>query len=544
MQLVVERLPDERKADPAPVKKKRRVICATDRRDASPDRVTFPPLARTSRPRQSRAMDNTAPPATGRAPRLPSLGECWLFVLIAVALMFSMLTEFGLNLNAKADHLGSTVPLFVLLCITALMTKRLGYSFADLETAIRNGIQLALPAVLILVVVGGLIGVWIGSGTISTLISYGLDVLSPRWFLPASMVLCSVVSLACGSSWTTAATMGIALIGMGKALGLNEAMVAGAVVSGAYFGDKMSPLSDTTNLAPAIAGTTLFAHIHAMLFTTIPSYVIALGLYTWLGISGTAANAVGGNDIAQMQATLAGMQHISPWLLMPPVVVLVLAVCKQPALPSLVLGALVAAVMTFFLQKTPLDQICLQFLQGFKAESGNGAVDKLLSKGGMESMLYTILLIVIATGMGGILEKGRYLEVLMAALERHVKRPAGLITATIVSSVGANVLLSDQYLAIVLPGRLFKEAYPRFGLDPRMLSRSLEDAGTLTSPLVPWNSCGAYMHSALGVATVAYLPYAFLNLINPLIAILFAWLGWFIFKTPPTAATAPARSTL
>lgn len=492
-------------------------------------------------------METGTKTAPRPAPRLPSLLECGLFLLIAVALMWGMLTESGLALNSQATNLGSTVPLFVLLCVTALMARRLGHRFDEIETAIRSGIQLALPAVLILIVVGGLIGVWIGSGTISTLISYGLDVLSPKWFLPASFVLCSIVSLACGSSWTTAGTMGIALIGMGRTLGLDPAMVAGAVVSGAYFGDKLSPLSDTTNLAPAIAGTTLFAHIHSMLFTTLPTFVIALGLYTWLGLSGKGGAAVDASEIAAMQAMLAKLHVISPWMLLPPVVVLGLAVTRQPALPSLVAGVVVAVVLAMTVQGASAQQLALQFLEGFKAESGNAGVDKLLSNGGMESMLYTILLITVATGMGGILERARFLEVLMAALQRLVKRPAGLVTSTILSASGANALLSDQYLAIVLPGRLFKDAYPKFGLSPRVLSRSLEDAGTLTSPLVPWNSCGAYMATTLTVATLDYLPYAFLNLLNPLLAILFAWIGFAQFKYDPAKdgplpAPVPASS--
>ncbi len=496
-------------------------------------------------------MSHPTPPAapSGSAPRLPSLAECGLFVLIAVVLMFGMLTGttqitegfafHGLDLNGKASNLGATVPLFVLLCVTALMARRLGHSFTSIEAAMRSGIGLALPAILILIVVGGLIGVWIGSGTISTLIYYGLDLLSPKWFLPATLLLCSVVSLACGSSWTTAGTMGIALIGMGRTLGLDPAMVAGAVVSGAYFGDKMSPLSDTTNLAPAIAGTHLFAHIHSMLFTTTPAYLLALLLYTWLGLSGRGAQAVEASDIAAMQAMLGQLHHISPLLLLPPVVVLVLAVLKQPALPALVVGVLVAAVMSLVLQggdaplRLDLQRVSFEVLEGFKAASGNAAVDKLLSNGGLESMLYTILLVMVATAMGGVLEKARYLDVLMTALQQRVKRAAGLITSTILSCAGANALLSDQYLAIVLPGRLFKEAFPRFGVSPRVLSRSLEDAGTLTSPLFGWNSCGAFMTATLGVASADYWRYAFFNLLNPLVAILFAWTGWFVFRYDP-----------
>ncbi len=464
-------------------------------------------------------------------PRRPRLAECFVFLAVAVLAMFFSLTDrFGLGLSGKAQHLGSTIPLFFLLCVACVMTRALGHRFDAIQEGMLHGIRLALPAALILIVVGGLVGTWLASGTISTLIHYGLDVLSPRFFLPASLVICSIVALATGSSWTTAATIGIALMGIGRTIGVDDAMTAGAVISGAYFGDKLSPLSDTTNLAPSIAGTDLFDHIHGMLFTTIPTYLLALGAFFGLSMLRGTEGLATGSDIAAMQETLASSQSLSPWLLIPPVVVLVLAVRRVPALPALVVASAVAMGLAVAVQGAPLDQILLNHLEGFTSDTKNPVLDKLLSGGGMEKMLPTVLLILTATALGGVLEKGRYLEVILDAVLRRVRKASGLVHSTLLASAGANVLLSDQYLAIVLPGRLFRDAYPRLGLAPKMLSRTLEDAGTLTSPLVPWNSCGAYMATTLGVATTAYAPFCFVNYLNVVVAALFASLGWFIFR--------------
>jgi NhaC family Na+:H+ antiporter len=467
-----------------------------------------------------------------KKPRLPSRLECVTFLVVAVAVMFCMLPDLSwtLALNQRAEHLGATMPLLVLLCIAAAMTFRLGYSYAEIHQAVMHGIGLALPAVLILIVVGGLIGTWLAAGTISTLIYLGLKLLSPSYFLPATLLICSVVSLSSGSSWTTAATVGIALMGVGTTLGVSPAMTAGAIISGAYFGDKLSPLSDTTNLAPGIAGADLFGHISAMLQTTIPSFAVAFVAFSALALTFDAPELASVGKIETMQQILRHQQRVSMWLLVPPGLVLVLAMRRAPALPALLLSSVVAMVLAVVVQREGVGEVFLNFLQGFEMRSGDESIDDLLSGGGMESMLYTVMLIMTATGLGGVLERGRYLEVMMSVIRQRVRSPGGLVVATLGVSASTNVLLSDQYLSVVLPGRLFREAYRRFDLSPRMLSRSLEDAGTLTSPLVPWNSCGAFMAGTLGVATVQYLPFCFFNIVNPILAATFARLGWCLLR--------------
>lgn len=465
-------------------------------------------------------------------PRLPSLLECITFVFVAVVVMFYMLPDlpWTLALNRRADHLGATVPLLVLLCMAAAMTFRLGHSYTEIHQAVMHGIGLALPAILILIVVGGLIGTWLAAGTISTLIYVGLNLLSPSYFLPATLLICSVVSLSSGSSWTTAATVGVALMGVGAALGVSPGMTAGAIISGAYFGDKLSPLSDTTNLAPGIAGTDLFGHIYAMLQTTIPSFAVALVAFSAMALTFDAHELTSVGKIETMRGALRQHQEISMWLLLPPGLVLALALRRAPALPTLLLSSVAAMGLAVFVQGVAVGDVFLNFLQGFEMRTGHQTIDELLSGGGMESMLYTVMLIVTATGLGGVLERGRYLEVMLRAIQQRVRGPGGLVVATLGASAGANVLLCDQYLSVVLPGRLFRAAYDEFGLSPRMLSRSLEDAGTLTSPLVPWNSCGAFMAGTLGVATVQYLPFCFFNLVSPILAATFAWCGWFLLR--------------
>ena len=310
-------------------------------------------------------------------------------------------------------------------------------------------------------------------------------------------------------------------------MGVPTPMVAGAVLGGSYLGDKMSPLSDTTNLASGIAGVDLFEHIKAMLATTVPATLIALGGFVALSMTLDVEAGSSAQEVALLQEQLAGWQQPSPLLLLPALVILVMALFKQPGIPTLMASAAVAGLLAMVVQGQPPAEVAGTFLSGFESASGHDSIDALLSRGGMQSMLNTVLLVMAATALGGILERGRFLEVVLGAILQRVRRPRGLITATVGSSIASNVLLSDQYLSIVLPGRLYRESYPQLGLERRMLSRSLEDGGTVTSCLVPWNSGGAYMAATLGVPTLQYLPYCFLNLAMPLVAILFAWVGWY-----------------
>jgi NhaC family Na+:H+ antiporter len=368
-------------------------------------------------------------------------------------------------------------------------------------------------------------------GTVGAMVSYGLLVLQPSFFLPAACVLCSIVSLSIGSSWTTAATVGVALMGIGAAIGVPPPMTAGAVLSGSYFGDKMSPLSDTTNLAPGIAGAQLFEHIQAMLYTTIPAWLIALVIYGVMGLFlGTDTTGYSPEGIETLRAALHQAQHISPWLFLPPVLVIALALFRVPAVPALLAATVLGGVMAALFQGEGLGSILVVSYSGYEIETGNTAVDELLNRGGMASMLDTVALVLAATAFGGIMERAGFVQVLLEALMKRVRSVGGLITATIVSCVGVNGLLCEQYLAIVLPGRMYLDSYPKFGLQPRMLSRTIEDGGTVTSCLFPWNSGGAFMAATLGVATFAYVPFAFLNLLVPVIAIAYAWTGTFILR--------------
>lgn len=432
---------------------------------------------------------------------------------------------------------GGDIPVPVLLSIAcgipAVAGRALGHPWSHLEEGLVEGMRLALQALTILLIVGATIAAWSACGTLAAMVDLGLATLVPAVFLPATLFVCAAVSLAIGSSWATAATVGVALMGVGDAMGFSAPMTAGAVLSGSYFGDKMSPLSDTTNLAPGIAGAELFEHIQAMFATTFPAFGLATVGFVLLGLVSGGAGGFDPASIDALRASLASVQHLSIVLVLPPLVVITLALLRVPALPALAAGTLIGGLLAVGWQGMPLKELLTALYSGHSVESGSAAVDKLLSRGGMSSMLDTIALILTATAFGGLLERAGFVSVLLEALMKRVHGPRGLIITTVFASVGVNVLIAEQYLAIVLPGRMFQSAYTEQGLHPTMLSRTLEDAGTVTSPLVPWNSCGAYMAATLGVSTFAYLPFAFFNLLMPVIAITWAGLGWFIRKTEP-----------
>ncbi len=459
-------------------------------------------------------------------PRKPALWEALTPIAVAAIIISS-----GVLL---LDGVVSIPILLALACVTpSIMAVRLGYRWKDVEGGMLDGMRLALGATVILLVVGATIGSWVQCGTVGAMVSYGLLVLQPSFFLPAACVLCAIVSLSIGSSWTTAATVGVALMGIGSAIGVPAPMCAGAVLSGSYFGDKMSPLSDTTNLAPGIAGAGLFEHIQAMFYTTLPALLIALVLYGVIGLTlGADTTGYSPEGITSLREALHQAQHISPWLFLPPVIVIALALLRIPAVPALGVATVAGWIMAAIFQGEGLGSVLACAYDGFTIETGTVAVDELLSRGGMSSMLYTVALVLAATAFGGIMERAGFVQVILEALMTRVKSVGGLITATIASSIGVNGLLCEQYLAIVLPGRMYMDTYPKFGLQPRMLSRTIEDGGTVTSCLFPWNSGGAFMAATLGVATVSYVPFAFLNLLVPVIAVAYAWTGTFILRLP------------
>ena len=444
----------------------------------------------------------------------------FLIVVLAVSLI-----KFG------ADP---QIPLILGATVAGLIgVFRLGFTWQELEEGVLDTIKMAMQAVLILMVVGTLIGTWILSGTVPSMIYWGLGILTPGIFLVATTIICSIVSLATGSSWTTAGTVGIALIGIGQGLGMPAPLVAGAIISGAYFGDKMSPLSDTTNLAPAMAGTTLFEHVKHMIYTTGPSLLISLVLYGIIGMK-YAGKELDLNQIALIKDTLQGsFNTLSPVLLIPPVIVILMVIFKMPALPGLIAGTLLGGLFALIFQGSSIAEIIDAAHYGFVSETGVAAVDELLTRGGLDSMMWTVSLILCALTFGGILEKTGMLEAIAKSLLIFAKGTFGLVLTTILSCIFVNLVTGEQYLSIVLPGRMYKDEYRKRGLHPKNLSRVLEDSGTLTSPLIPWNTCGAYMAVTLGISPLAYLPFAFLNLINPLVSLLLAATGIKMTKLTP-----------
>lgn len=488
-------------------------------------------------------------------PKTPSLLDALLPVISLILLLALAVYLFG------SDAVGGPTQIVLIIgaAIASIIAIKNGHRWADVQQAMVDGIGTAMGAILILLSVGALIGAWVISGTVPSLIYYGLELLDPHYFFAATCLICSIASLATGSSWTTAATLGVALIGVAMGLGLSPAIAAGAVVSGSYFGDKMSPLSDTTNLAPAVAGSELFDHIRHMVWTTGPSFVIATILFLVVGF-GVESDADAGS-LQALQETLAGSFNLSLWTLVPLVVVLWLAVRKAPPLPTILAGTLLGGVLAVILQPevvltfaaspdlaTPLalaKGVWLALANGYASATGVVEVDELLSGGGMSSMLGTIWLILAALAFGAVMEHAGLLLRLIQSTLKAAKSTGSLVAATIVSCIGMNVVAADQYISIVLPGKMYKAEFERRGLEAKNLSRILEDAGTLTSPLVPWNTCGAYMAATLGVGTVAYLPFAFLNLINPLISMAYGFTGFTITRIEPPASggrpAAPAR---
>ncbi|WP_416390162.1 Na+/H+ antiporter NhaC [Tepidibacter hydrothermalis] len=424
------------------------------------------------------------------------------------------------------------IPLICGAVIAALMaTTRLGFQWNELEEGVMKTINMAMQAVLILMIVGTIIGTWILSGVVPTMIYYGLKILSPGIFLVATCIICAIVALATGSSWTTAGTVGIALLGVGQGLGIPNYIVAGAIISGAYFGDKMSPLSDTTNLAPAMAGANLFDHVRHMLFTTGPSLLIALILYGFLGAKYAGKN-IDPTIINQMLDALSSSFNINPLLFLPPIIVITIVILKVPAIPGLITGSILGGIFAAIFQKSSLGEIITSANYGFVSNTGIESVDSLLTRGGLQSMMWTVSLILCALTLGGILEKTGMLEVIAENILKLARGTGGLVVATVFSCIFVNLVTGEQYLSIVIPGRMYKDAYGKKGLHPKNLSRALEDSGTLTSPLIPWNTCGAYMWATLGVHPFAYLPFAFLNLINPIISMFYGFTGITMHKLP------------
>lgn len=433
------------------------------------------------------------------------------------------------------------LPLVAAAAIAALVARRHGQRWDEIEHGIVEAIRMSMRAILILLVIGMLMGTWLAGGIVPALIHWGLLLLTPTFFLPTACAVCSVVSLVSGSSWSTAGTVGLAMIGIGNAMGIDPAMTAGAVVSGAYFGDKLSPMSDTTNLAPAMAGTDLFTHIRHQVRTTGPAWVLAMAGYTWL--SAGVTKGADAESVAAIQATIEGAFHPGVWHVAAPGLVVALVLRRTPALPTLFLGVVLGALVAVLVEGASLPSVLSATMSGYVASTGDPVVDELLSRGGMSSMGDTVFLVFCAMTFGGVMEHSGMLGTLAERLLRLAKSAGTLVMTTVLTSVGINVIAADQYIAIVVPGRMYAGAYRRMGLHPKNLSRAIEDGGTITSPLIPWNTCGAFMAGTLMVPTGAYAAYAFLNLLNPLISIAYGLLGWSLAPADDPAPDLQAHAS-
>jgi len=465
-------------------------------------------------------------------PRQPTFFES----LIPIILLILLLSLNVFVFSDDATYGSNQIALLLAATFAALLAGRQGYKWKDILDGIVKSISSAMAAILILLLIGALAGTWLISGIVPALIYYGLSILNPTIFLFAAVIVSAIVSIATGSSWTTAATVGIALVGIGQTMGINEGVVAGAIISGAYFGDKMSPMSDTTNLAPAMAGTDLFTHIRYMAYTTVPSITITLIIFLIWGFTFDSTAQL--DTISTVQTAILSKFNINMWLFLVPLVVVVMIIRRIPALPALLTGTLLGGLFAVIFQPDIVLGVAGESEAGFysyyegvmramyeetSVATGNATVDDLLSAGGMYGMMNTIWLILCAMIFGGVMEKAGMLRKLANAIIKFAHSNGSLVFSTAVTCGFMNVTASDQYLAIVVPGRMFNSTYRDRGLAPENLSRTLEDSGTVTSVLVPWNTCGAYQSGVLGVATFSYIPFAFFNLISPLMTIFFAY---------------------
>lgn len=471
--------------------------------------------------------------------KIPSPLLSLIPILVLVVLLFITIRTFG----SDALSGGSQIVLLTataVCCLIGILYCRIRWKI--FEIAITNNIAGVSTALIILLLIGALAGSWMISGVVPTLIYYGMQIIHPSFFLASTCVICAIVSIMTGSSWTTIATIGIALLGIGKAQGFDEGWIAGAIISGSYFGDKISPLSDTTILASSVTDTPLFKHIRYMLITTVPTMVITLIIFTVAGFSSKTSQT---EHIAMFSELLKDKFNISLWLLVVPVVTGVLIAKRVPSVITLFISALLAGVFALFFQPHLLQEISGISTEGIAASfkglmmtfygstglnMGNSELDSLISTRGMVGMMNTIWLIICAMCFGGAMAASGMLGSITSVFLRFMKRTVGVVASTVISGLFLNIATADQYISIILTGNMFKDIYARKGYESRLLSRTTEDAVTVTSPLIPWNTCGMTQATILGVATFTYLPYCFFNLISPLMTIFIASIGYKIVK--------------
>ena len=432
------------------------------------------------------------------------------------------------------------IPLIACTGITAIIgVFALGYSWSDIEKSMIEANAAAMQANFIIMLVGCLMGVWMSGGVVPGLIYYGLRLFTPGTFLASLPVMCSIISVSTGSAWTTAGTIGVSAMGVAAGLGVPFPVAAGAIITGAQFGDKISPLSDSTNLAAGVTGTNLFAHVRHMLWTTIPSFTVSVALFAIIGV-GYSGNEVDDTQIKLICDTLSANFDISPWILVAPLSIVLIMFMRIPAVPGMALGIAVGIIFAL-IQGNDLGSIMQQMLYGFEITSGSDTVDRLLNRGGMQTMMYTISLVICALAFGGAVKCIGCLDVLVEAILTSCRSRASIMIANILCCISVNFLAADQYMSIVIPGQMFKDTYKKLNLAPKNLSRVLEDAGTLTSGIVPWSTCGALYYSVLGVSAFVYFPFCFMSYINPLISAIYAITG---FKLEPLDPSKPVRDRL
>ncbi len=476
----------------------------------------------------------------------PSIIQAFIPIIVLIGL----LTLNVIFYKDNSSYGPNQIALLVAAVVAGLVGLQNGTTWKTIYEGIVESIGSAMGAIIILLLIGALAGTWLMSGIVPAMIFYGLKVLSPSIFLFAACIICAVVSLATGSSWSTVATVGIALLAIGKALGMEEGWIAGAIISGAYFGDKMSPLSDTTNLAPAIAGSDLITHIRHMIWTTGPSIIIALIVFLIVGLNGSGNFNV--QDVNSLTAAISQKFNITPFLFLVPLAVILMIYKKMPAIPALFIASILGALFAIVYQpdivasvagesKNYMEQsykaMVTSMASGLSISTGNVLADKLLSADGMSGMMNTIWLIVCALTFGGVMQAVGLLKRITDGLLSMVNSAGALIATTAGTAMFFNLTASDQYIAIVVPGKMYKDAYDDFGLAPENLSRTLEDSGTVTSVLIPWNTCGVAQSGVLGVTPWIFAPYCIFNWISPIMTILFGYMGW---KLTPKSAEGKA----
>lgn len=476
--------------------------------------------------------------------RPPSLLDALIPLVFMIVMLTWSIILFGID--AAAGPL--QVALLMSAVVAAVVAHKNGHTWERLGEEVVKGISLAMSAILILLMVGALIGVWNMSGTIATVVYYGIKYINPAWFYFAAALLTGIIGIVTGSSWTTAATLGVAFIGIANVIGASPAVTAGAVISGAYFGDKMTPLSETTILTPQIVGSNVYAHIRSMAKISIPSYLIALAIFF---VMGRRAGIDPNVDTTAALEALSSVYNITLWNLLPIVVLLVLGIRRFPAFLSILIGTLVGALVAVFTQTdlviafandlsisapfAALKSIWVAMGNGFSLASPYEEINALFTGGGMDSMLSTVWLILGAMSFGAMMDYGGFNERLITPVINKVKSDGGTIATVMLTSIGFNIVGGDQYIAIVLPARMFMLSFRQRGLHPETLATAVENSGTVTSPLIPWNSCGAYMTATLGVSTFLYFPYCFFNLLNPILGIITGFTGFNVQRLEPEA---------